>query len=258
MANFKFSTPINEEKNLYRWQHEFFGEGGCRYAYAGRINKGDRKGDHIVVKKWIDRHIFDKKFWNQEIATHKKAKELIDAWNDENFIDKKYVTHVPFLIQCVKSDGSNSGKSPVVNEWLLGEDYISGYFQKWNSNSGYVDASSASIQAFCHWTYDYSGGELLMCDAQGVRGARKYQITDPCICSKGQKYGLTDMGTSSINSFFANHKCNDFCESNWDKPAYIDYSDILPKRKTSTYRFHKTKPSYGLSNDFSKLSIVHE
>eukprot|EP00986_Skeletonema_menzelii_P018903 scaffold26765_cov208-Skeletonema_menzelii.AAC.5 len=32
-------------------------------------------------------------------------------------------------------------------------------------------------------------------------------------------YGVTDLGPRGISSFFSNHVCNEFCKSNWSRPA---------------------------------------
>ena len=167
---------------------------------------------------------------------HSKVKELIDVWNKKGFINKKYKTSVPFLIKTVKA-GKDDEKSCAVGEYVVGEDYIAGKWKKWNSNSGAVTDSGSSVQAFCHWTYHYTKGELVMCDAQGVRKDGEYCITDPCICSINGKSGLLDCGEAGINSFFANHKCNNYCRKNWEKPKNIDYTALLPKRLSSTYQF---------------------
>ena len=92
---------------------------------------------------------------------------------------------------------------------MLAEPYLEGVFTKWNSNSGYVDDYNASVQAFCHWSYDYSNGEYLMCDAQGVRCEKVYKITDPCIVSNGQGgiYGIADCGIKSIYCFSLEFAC---------------------------------------------------
>ena len=53
-------------------------------------------------------------------------------------------------------------------EQIIVEDYLDGKFRKWNSNSGWFGTCdvNASVQAFCHWTYHYTRGKLLFCDAQ--------------------------------------------------------------------------------------------
>lgn len=169
-----------------------------------------------------------------ELAMHFKAEELIKAWNKMNLCDKRYFVVSPFK---VKDRG----------EHCVGEDFIEGEWEKWNSNSGYVSRSTASVQAFCHWTYHHSDGQLLMCDVQGVSNGMSYCITDPCICSTSQVYGQTDVGIWGINAFFANHVCNQFCNSGWMKPMNNRSSVVFPKMKASTYRWE-------VSND---ESVVH-
>ena len=54
------------------------------------------------------------------------------------------------------------------SEQVLVEDYLVGDFIKWNSNSGWTQHEGSMIQAFCHWTYHYTDGKILLCDAQGM------------------------------------------------------------------------------------------
>ena len=133
-------------------------------------------------------------------------------------------------------------------EYVCIEDYLYGKFIKWNSNSGWIsDDIDSSIQSFCHWTYHYSNGKLLYCDAQGIRTPDSYILTDPCIVSNeenGLKYGLTDMGSDYLNNWFLNHKCNNCCESHWLIPSEIDRSLVSHQVKQQANRattFNVTK-----------------
>lgn len=102
------------------------------------------------MKKWKKKHIFDSGFWDQEIATHKKAMEFIATWNAEKFVDKTYVTCLPRKEICIKSSSHIGGTGVVLNEWTVVEDYIEGEWEKWNSNSGlYLAAVSDRLNIDC-------------------------------------------------------------------------------------------------------------
>lgn len=99
------------------------------------------------------------------------------------------------------------------------------YYTKFTSNSGWIDDSNdwevRAMEAFSHFTYHSSGGHLLVRDLQGRyrydRSGRKsrFELTDPAINSVNQSYGPTDLGYRGIESFFANHECNEYCQSHW-------------------------------------------
>ena len=132
----------------------------------------------------------------------------------------------------------------VLNENVMIEPYLNGTFTKWNSNGGWQnpESESASVQAFCHWTYHESGEKLLFCDAQGINKFDKYILTDPCIVSnkdfardkngniinenEEQTYGVTDTGREFLLNWFRNHKCNEYCDKNWAKPTELDIESI--------------------------------
>lgn len=72
-----------------------------------------------------------------------------------------------------------------------------------------------AMQALSHFSYDVSGGELLLCDLQGGVGNAGAVLTDPAICSRDREYGATDLGVSGIDLFFREHKCRNFCWKSW-------------------------------------------
>ncbi len=131
------------------------------------------------------------------------------------------------------------GYGVVVGESVLGEDYICGNFQKWNSNHGFVNLSS--VQPFNHWTYDFSGSELSMCDIQGVRRDDKYVITDPCICSKDEFMMQQIMMVKELIHFLQIVSAINFLIVDERNHLYIDFNKLLPKKKASTNVIFKSE-----------------
>ena len=83
---------------------------------------------------------------------------------------------------------------------------------------GPVDLSKATRiidddvpQAFSHWSWQYTQGNSLVCDLQGVLGKECFQLTDPAIHSRKRRYGSTDHGRKGHQLFFSTHKCNPLC-----------------------------------------------
>ena len=56
----------------------------------------------------------------------------------------------------------------------------------------------------------YTKGHSLVCDLQGVVGNR-FEMTDPAIHSRRQKFGATDQGRRGQRWFFETHVCNPLC-----------------------------------------------
>ena len=217
-----------------------FSEGACRYAYHALYTKyhgTQPHGKKAIVKKLKDFTCWQRQDWDQELKLAEKAKSLVDLWNTTRAIEKRYILYVPEVTQMFKCSISGDFTE---GEWISVEPYIEGDYIKWNSNSGAFRDEKLSVHAFCHWTYHQSGGNLLLCDAQGVRNADSYTITDPAICSRvNGQYGMTDCGEPAISQWFRGHKCNEFCNSSWMR--HYSSSPAMPVVMASTYTWQTKK-----------------
>jgi hypothetical protein len=224
-----------------------FSSGAMRFAYKGAGYTPNEGTQNVVMKKFKDKKVYNESDWKGDIKCYKLAITFINEWNKLRLVSKKYIMYEPVIIAaghnvlCHKSrnDDEKESEKESINEgeYIMIEKYLNGDYTKWNSNNGWFGNSSISVQAFCHWTYDHSGGNLLMCDAQGVRGKDAYYITDPAILSvvPGQ-YGCTDIGPQGITNWFAYHKCNQHCKKSWKKPANQQYNPYIVS-KESSYRW---------------------
>jgi len=107
---------------------------------------------------------------------------------------------------------------------FCGENWMKGHFVKLNSNAGFVNEvdysdHSAIAQAFSHFTFDHSNGELLVVDLQGVCGSDEqgepyFLLTDPQVHSRGgfERFGQGDFGDHGVTTFFQKHKCGPLCQ----------------------------------------------
>ncbi len=72
--------------------------------------------------------------------------------------------------------------------------------------------------AFSHFTYEYSGGYLLVCDLQGILTKHRERdvmlLTDPAIhCTHFPRFGATNLGKEGMDQFFSVHTCNKYCKA---------------------------------------------
>jgi hypothetical protein len=51
--------------------------------------------------------------------------------------------------------------------------------------------------------------------------------------SQGKAYGPADLGPDGINSFFQRHRCGQFCNHKWFKPAIVGKAVIPMRQGTS-------------------------
>uniref|UniRef100_A0AAV2MSH1 Alpha-type protein kinase domain-containing protein n=1 Tax=Knipowitschia caucasica TaxID=637954 RepID=A0AAV2MSH1_KNICA len=104
-------------------------------------------------------------------------------------------------------------------QWLTIERNIPGDFRKFNHNTGEEIASCSPLEemllAFSHWTFEYSGREMLVLDIQGVGEA----LTDPTVIMAdnhsdgrdGMLFGADNLGEAAISVFLRKHVCNACC-----------------------------------------------
>ncbi|TMW56778.1 hypothetical protein Poli38472_006788 [Pythium oligandrum] len=94
------------------------------------------------------------------------------------------------------------------------EPFIEGEYKKYNNNNGWVNEKilplSDSAQAFSHFTWQKTYGQLLVVDLQGVGGV----FTDPQIHAlQESQFGHGNLSMAGMTAFFATHKCNSVCKT---------------------------------------------
>jgi hypothetical protein len=78
----------------------------------------------------------------------------------------------------------------------------------------------SDAQAFSHFSYLFSGNQLMLVDVQGVQKGSEYMLTDPAFHTiDGVGYGETNLGEKGMESFLKSHTCS---------PACFYFSRIVP------------------------------
>ncbi|KAH7190168.1 kinase-like domain-containing protein [Fusarium oxysporum f. sp. albedinis] len=119
---------------------------------------------------------------------------------------------IDFITTLCLSSKSN-GTAP--DDHVLLEPYIEGEFVKYNSNGLYVledddNPFNEVAQAFSHFTFERSSGNLLVNDIQRVGT----YLIDPAVQTIDPnrfKLGLTNLNGEGYRFFFAMHKCGKTC-----------------------------------------------
>lgn len=189
-----------------------FAEGSFRWVAKGVYTEGSRVGEPCVCKWFKSGGVLESHFYDKDLETVQEAIRIITIWNNKRFVNKIVKINEPSVWTCTSSSrGDWAGKQ------VLQEPYITNY-QKFNSNTGWADDSlpwPRVMQAISHFSYHASNGTCLLCDLQGGVYQDGVVLTDPAVMSVSRRYGPTDLGLEGINSFFANHRCNEFCRSSW-------------------------------------------
>ena len=195
------------------------GEGSFRIWLEGTYRGGNRNGQAAACKRFKPQFcVMEAEFFAKDFQIADQAIRVAEEWNEICGYSSKV------LITKGDIQHSNSG-IPYLVEPLIRS------YEKYTSNSGWIgdtgDWQVRCMEAFSHFSYHETGGSLIVCDNQGRykrdrrSGAKScFQLTDPAICSRRRVYGPTDLGEKGIDSFFANHDCNEFCQSNWSRPLH--------------------------------------
>ena len=192
--------------------------------------------------------------WNETVKINERAIELSKKFNAE-VSPSRPISYTAVNVQKVVQR-SQPNQRPLLNEYVVCEDFIPGEFNKWCSNYGYIGPGSSSLPAFMHWSWYHTKGEEMVADLQGVREKYSYKLTDPVIISLSETYGATDTRVEGMAMFFLSHTCNTFCK-HLPKPTVEGFRGIIPDQylqaaKTflaqvhgsTTYKVELKFPSY--------------
>ncbi|XP_019372995.1 PREDICTED: transient receptor potential cation channel subfamily M member 6 isoform X3 [Gavialis gangeticus] len=227
------SSPLNLDKSMSSWSqhgmaamiqvlsHEEM-DGGLRRAMKVICTWSEKDvlklGQIFIVKSFLPDVVqtWEKIFHDgtvlhlclREIQQQRAAQKLIYTFNQ---VKPHTIPYSPrflevFLLYCHSA-----------NQWLTIEKYMTGKFRKYNNNNGDEITPGNLLEemmlAFSHWTYEYTRGELLVLDLQGVGE----NLTDPSVIkpdhkrSGGMVFGPANLGEVAIKNFIAKHHCNSCC-----------------------------------------------
>ncbi|KAF4074612.1 hypothetical protein AMELA_G00241320 [Ameiurus melas] len=164
----------------------------------------------------------------QEIQQQRAAQKLTQAFNQ---VKPSSIAHSPRFLDVSLLFWQSKG------QWLTIEKSMSGDYVKYNNKTGEEIPPSGgpeeTVLAFSHWTYEYTGRELLVLDLQGVG----MELTEPSVIRAVDKrdlpFGSTNLDDDAVRSFVLKHTCNSCCEklgltdmrksSNHHKPVSEEY-----------------------------------
>ena len=90
------------------------------------------------------------------------------------------------------------------------EHFVDAVFTKYTSNNGFISEQGMLAEAFCHFSWFHSGGQMMVTDLQGFGST---VFTDPQIHSVRKDFSRGNLGKDGMDQFFLAHTCNDVCRS---------------------------------------------
>ncbi|RMZ94800.1 eukaryotic elongation factor 2 kinase isoform X2 [Brachionus plicatilis] len=155
---------------------------------------------NYVAKCYMDKSVERERYFD-DVRLQMDAKLWAEIFNRHN-PPKKIDMFQMSIVEFVERDNS-----PLYHL----EHFIEGEYIKYNSNSGFVDDSRSTPQAFSHFTFECSNHQLMVVDIQGVGDL----YTDPQIhtARTANQYGDANLGCKGFALFFSTHVCNRVCRS---------------------------------------------
>ncbi|KAJ6669598.1 hypothetical protein lerEdw1_000147 [Lerista edwardsae] len=209
------SSPLNLDKSMSSWSQRGMAamiqvlsreemDGGLRRAMKVVCTWSEsdvlRLGQVFIVKSFLPEVVQTwKKIFHEgtvlhlclrEIQQQRAAQKLIYTFNQ---MKPHTIPYTPrflevFLVYC-----------HAANQWLTMEKYMTGEFRKYNNNNGDEITPSNLLEevmlAFSHWSYEYTRGELLVLDLQGVGE----NLTDPSVIKPEDKQSSANSSDPEVN-----------------------------------------------------------
>jgi Alpha-kinase family len=139
---------------------QIIGEGQFRYAYSGTYIGGNRNQQEAVCKAFKSQYgALETEFYQTDFQVASKAIQFAEDWNEICPVGKEILITYGSL--------KTAGGVTYLVEPLIR------YFEKFTSNNGWIadenDVGWAvlAMEAFSHYTYHRSGGQMIVCDIQG-------------------------------------------------------------------------------------------
>lgn len=283
-------------------EQEMLGEGAHRFVTLGKYEDGERKGEYAVAKRFktlekvsfswekfkakntSSQHyhespaffqevqkIYEDEFFKTDIRATKKAELILVEFM--NYVRLHEVLKFSRMMIKINIPMVWHDKAGGVGTKCLVEPYIQN-FKKFNSNTGALLPEYKVAQALSHFSYHITQGECVLCDLQGGvsmdfdERSRVYTLSDVVVLSRKRNYGVTDLGEGGILNFFHHHRCNEFCNPAWRKPAFtketytpvmntmFSTGELLPLAQYSTHP-GSLHPGGGIgTNNWRKVAVV--
>ncbi|OWZ01349.1 Alpha kinase, partial [Phytophthora megakarya] len=191
--------------------------------------KGAMRSAHALYDCKMNTYLVAKIYFGKAAAMYSSSKNSLQDDVKMQIVAKRLATEfslsedvenaVDFIFTCwyeIK-DPTEAGLNPSMSMFTA-EPYVDGEYKKYNNNNGWIRDDglnlSETAQAFSHFTWQKTFGQLMVVDLQGVGCI----FTDPQIHSNNEKFGCGNLSEVGMTAFFATHECNTVCRALELKP----------------------------------------
>jgi len=258
------TTRDTDKTSLYWCSFEPYPHkvGKRKLTYIGVLNgEGPRKGEKCIVKAFRNGcGTYEDWLAERERSHHSNliAKRFHKEMEMQGKTVKMHFT-IPLMVEidevsnymCVSFIIGKPHKKMRELEVVSLEPYYENDFKVFKSDK-MRSFETTLCEAFTHFSWYSSNGELIVTNLKGVRNMNQYEFTVPIIHSKNRNFGATDYGSKGIKDFFREHQCNEICNT-WPRPDRISFN-MEDSEKSTLERFQihpqeSIKPKFGYSNN---------
>lgn len=176
-----------------KWQSRAFAKGSLRWAFYGELNND--AGFQPYVMKRFQGESHTRRAYMQGIEESSIAQFLADQYASHKSADLQPIRYLTAYVLETQQ---------MPHEYLFGEPQLPERpFTKWANNAGDWDVShlNRSLLEFAKFSYDATGGYLMVSDLQGVDNGHEIILTDPVVlCKDIRKYQPTNLGPDAMKA----------------------------------------------------------
>jgi len=182
-----------------KYQETPFSKGACRWAFYAQVRNYNNQWCPYVFKRFIGREgvLHSKLRYLRQCTEQVVAQFLSRQFNERKPPGCKSIVFASTF--CIELSAASGMPEYFNAEELLPE----GLFQKFCNNAGSWDMSliDRSLLEFAKYTFDATGGYLMVTDLQGVNTADEFYLTDPAIvCKDFDMFSETNLGEHGLRA----------------------------------------------------------
>ncbi|GBB92409.1 hypothetical protein RclHR1_00200042 [Rhizophagus clarus] len=207
---FKNKSNLIIRKFSYKLAPKPFSSGAERYAYYALDVTRDT-AEEVVIKECIE--------LGRKANSLERYLEMVEVSTVAHFLSAKFNFAAKRIgikkkVDFLKSQALRYKDDSDTGCYAVEPKFREGTFKRFNVNRGVIKEYHSTLEAFAHFTYEYTGGYLVVYDLQGVELPSKFLLTDPAIhCKNRLRFGRTNLGKRGIEEcFLKNHNCGNVCQ----------------------------------------------
>eukprot|EP00541_Cyclophora_tenuis_P015038 CAMPEP_0116554218 /NCGR_PEP_ID=MMETSP0397-20121206/7475_1 /TAXON_ID=216820 /ORGANISM="Cyclophora tenuis, Strain ECT3854" /LENGTH=171 /DNA_ID=CAMNT_0004079365 /DNA_START=14 /DNA_END=526 /DNA_ORIENTATION=- len=159
--------------------------------------------------KHIGEGLHDMKQYRKQIEVSTVASFLSNQYNKST--RPAHCGRVSYLDACVVEEKSDEHEEIGERRFCAEEPLPPGKFIKFSNNTGYWDEShlDETLLRFTLFTFEATGGYLMLTDLQGVKVGSDFVLTDPAVlCNEILRFGRTNLGEKFMKRCMASTKAH--------------------------------------------------